>query len=275
MEEAKQLASRADEFLQLFKRGAEFTQDLLKENERLRFRILALERNGEATTTRVAELQPEQGPLLERIRELEAERESILARIRQVEEENQDFAQRYIEIEEENNNLANLYVASYQLHSTLDFQEVLQIIVEIVINLVGAEEFALFLVSDRSEGLQPAVAEGLALEEIPAVAIGEGIVGGVARSGEIYYAEQAVVSENDILSPLVCIPLKIKDDVIGVLSISKLLVQKTAFVPVDFELFTMLAAHAATAIFASRLYTAAERKLTTIQGFLDLLTRRV
>ena len=29
-----------------------------------------------------------------------------------------------MEIEEENNNLANLYVASYQLHSTLDFDEV-------------------------------------------------------------------------------------------------------------------------------------------------------
>ena len=35
--------SRADDFLQMFKKGAEFTQDLLKENERLRFRIVKLE----------------------------------------------------------------------------------------------------------------------------------------------------------------------------------------------------------------------------------------
>ena len=58
-----------------------------------------------------------------------------------MEEENRRFADRYVEIEEENNNLANLYVASYQLHSTLDVDEVLKIILEIVINLVGAEVF--------------------------------------------------------------------------------------------------------------------------------------
>ena len=34
----KGVSYNAEEFLQLFKKGAEFTQDLLKENERLRFR---------------------------------------------------------------------------------------------------------------------------------------------------------------------------------------------------------------------------------------------
>jgi nitrate/nitrite-specific signal transduction histidine kinase len=53
-----------------------------------------------------------------------------------VEEENRDFAKKYIEVEEENNNLANLYVASYQLHSTLDYEEVLRIVLEIIINLI-------------------------------------------------------------------------------------------------------------------------------------------
>ena len=38
-DEEKDTASRADDFLQMFKKGAEFTQDLLKENERLRLNI--------------------------------------------------------------------------------------------------------------------------------------------------------------------------------------------------------------------------------------------
>jgi hypothetical protein len=71
--------------------------------------------------------------------------------------------------------------------------------------------------------------------------------------------------------PIAVIPLKIKDSVIGVISINKLLVQKTRFTPMDFELFTLLAGHAATAIFSAKLYSASERKLTTLQGFLDLL----
>jgi hypothetical protein len=35
----------------------------------------------------------------------------------------------------------------------------------------------------------------------------------------------------------------------------------------------LLAGHAATAIFAARLYSQSERKRNTIQGFIDLLTK--
>ena len=35
-EEDKGIHSRGEEFLQVFKKGAEFTQELMKENERLR-----------------------------------------------------------------------------------------------------------------------------------------------------------------------------------------------------------------------------------------------
>ena len=37
------------------------------------------------------------------------------------------------------------------------------------------------------------------------------------------------------------------------------------------ELFTLLAGHAATAIFSAKLYSTSARKLTTLQGFLELL----
>ena len=71
--------------------------------------------------------------------------------------------------------------------------------------------------------------------------------------------------------PLACIPLKIKDSVIGVISLNKLLVQKTSFTTMDYELFTLLAGHAATAIFSAKLYSTSARKAATLQGFLDML----
>ena len=43
IEEESGHRGRAEEFIIAFKKGAEFTQDLLKENERLRFRVLELE----------------------------------------------------------------------------------------------------------------------------------------------------------------------------------------------------------------------------------------
>jgi nitrate/nitrite-specific signal transduction histidine kinase len=270
MEKDFNIAKKAEEFLQMFKRGEEFTKDLLKENERLRFKIAQLEesveQSGSEKRTRLYE---------ERIKMLDEEIDSLLKKYRTVEEENKDFASKYVEVETENNNLANLYVASYQLHSTLDFNEVLRIVLEIVINLIGAEKFSILLMDEKTNELIPVASEGLPMEEMPKIKIGEGTMGTVAKEGESYFSESTAYAERiDAKSPMVCIPLKIKEHVIGVISIYSLFIQKQQFSNVDYELFNLLAGHAATAIFSSKLYTQSERKLTTIQSFLDLLKEK-
>ena len=274
IDEEKGFSGRAEEFLQLFKKGAEFSQELLKENELLRYRLVQLE---ERLRTRGGSgAQSDPGPdnrLSQRIAELESEKQHLLERMASVERENQDFATRYVEIESENNNLANLYIASFQLHSTLDFREVLQIIIEIIINLIGAEEFALLLLDEKTQELNAVATEGIAREDIPPVKLGEGVIGEVAETGESHCVADVGAYQRNIADPMACIPLKIKDHVIGIIVIYKLLIQKKEFAPVDFELFTLLAGHAATAIFSSRLYSESERKLSTIQGFLELLTK--
>jgi transcriptional regulator with GAF, ATPase, and Fis domain len=208
-----------------------------------------------------------------KIEELEQEKLEILGQIKQVEEENQNFVNRYIEIEEENNMLANLYIASYQLHSTLDFKEVLQIILEIIINLIGGEEFGVLLLDEKTNRLEPVASEGVVTSELPSVAVGKGVIGETVSSGENYFIASMEGYERDFEKPIVCIPLKIKEHVIGVIAIYKLFTQKQEFTSVDYELFTLLAGHAATAVFSSRLYSDSERKLSTIQGFIDLLTK--
>ena len=115
------LFARAEEVLSLFRRGAEFTQDLLKENERLRQADRSLRGPEHGGRGRRAGRSCATSSIA-RIEELEGEKQDILDRLDQVERENHHFAGRYLEIEEENNNLANLYVARYQLHSTLDFE---------------------------------------------------------------------------------------------------------------------------------------------------------
>jgi nitrate/nitrite-specific signal transduction histidine kinase len=233
-EEEKGVHSRAEEFLQIFKKGAEFTHELMKENERLRFRVLELEKfQYDAKSEK--DLGEENNRLLKCIGELESEKEEILGRIRQIEAENQDFATRYVEIEQENNNLANLYIASYQLHSTLDFKEVLQIIIEILINLVGGEEFAIMLLDEKTNQIQAVASEGIAREDVPPVKVGVGIIGQVAKTGENYFVEDVPAYVPDLQNPMVCIPLKIKEHVIGVLVIYKLLIQKTAFAELDYR----------------------------------------
>ena len=261
---------RAEKFLELFNKGKEFTEELLKENQRLRYRVASLESQGSGLSNdEVQRLRTELAQLAE-------ENKRLNSRFREVEDENKDFASRYIEIEEQNNNLANLYVASYQLHSTLDFREVIQIVQEIVINLVGAESFAILLLDEKTNELKTIASEG---EDVMpgcdnvSVRLGDGVLGNVAKTGESYYINQDVEGGKVTLDkPLAAVPLKIKEHVIGLIAIYKLLQQKDSFSAVDYELFSLLAAHAATAIFSSKLYSQSERKLNTIQSFLDLLT---
>jgi hypothetical protein len=118
--EPASLTKKVEEFLQVFKKGEEFTQELLIENDKLRYNVAQLD---EVTKFSGREGDFKVNTLEEKIKFLEEENKSLLQRYRVVAEENKDFANRYVEVEAENNNLANLYVASYQLHSTLDFSE--------------------------------------------------------------------------------------------------------------------------------------------------------
>ena len=274
-DDAKQRDSeRGAAVLSIFERGAEFTKQILAENERLRDRLAELESRQQSaarTSDGWKELRLE---LSSRIENLEGEKKSILEQLEETEQENHHFAERYLEIEEENNNLANLYVASYQLHSTLDPSEVLKVILEIVINLVGAEVFAVYVGDERTNLLEPVASEGRRTGEFPSVRLGDGFVGEAVASGEVQTQEvdPARAGEPEE-GPMVCIPLRVDERPVGAIVIYSVLQQKDGFSELDHELFTLLAGHAATAIFASQLYSQSERKLSTIQGFIELLTK--
>ena len=261
---------RAEKFLEIFNKGKEFTEELLRENQRLRYRVASLETERQRPADEVQRLR-------DQLTHLTEENRRIQQRFREVEEENKDFANRYIEIEEQNNNLANLYVASYQLHSTLDFREVIQIVQEIVINLIGAEAFAILLLDEKTNELKTIAFEGEDVHarrrpDLHAPRRGRARQRRQDRRELLRQSGHRRRRRSRIEKPLAAVPLKIKEHVIGLIVIYKLLQQKDAFSAVDYELFSLLAAHAATAIFSSKLYSQSERKLNTIQSFLDLLT---
>jgi hypothetical protein len=265
------LFERASEFLAMFRRGAEFTRELVEENAKLRRKLLEVEQRQNDAAQDPKEWDRLREELVDRIQGLESERQDALERLGALEQENRSFAERFLQIEEENNNLANLYVASYQLHSTLDLQEVLRIVVEIVINLVGAEVLCVFALDERTNRLEPVAAEGRERSSFGSVRLGEGSIGGAVAQGEILYRESPAASEDD---PLVCIPLCVGEKAIGAIALFGLLMQKDRFTPLDHELFTLLGGHAATAMLAAQLHGQSERKLNTMQGLIELLTKK-
>jgi hypothetical protein len=254
-----------EELAEMLRRGRRFTEEILGENEKLRVQVLRAEaermRLEGAATVGSAALKQENTQLKERVAFLES-------RFGRIEAENQDFAARYAEISEENESLASLYVASCRLHSTLDPADVTEIVCEILIELVGAEEFALLLLDERSNELSLVRIEGPATFYPPHILVGEGPIGTVVRDGRATYREPPPPGQ-----AMAVIPLQIKGNSVGAIVITKLLHGKMRLTGIAKELLTLLAGHAATALTASRLYTSVDRKLRTIEGFMELMKR--
>ncbi|MEM7248216.1 MAG: GAF domain-containing protein [Acidobacteriota bacterium] len=270
-------------FERMLERAQGFARKLLAENAQLRRQIALLRASGPSAeptgpTDRERELETQLVQARQTIQRLEAVQGPLSSpgqtvgapAAEETERELATLRRRHAELEEQNDNLANLYVASYQLHSTLDFQEVISIVMEIVVNLIGVRSFAVMLIDGKTDDLCVITTEGMDRTPSLRIRVGEGVIGQAATSGQPYFKEDG--RSTSFVDPLAVIPLKIKDHVIGAISVYELLPQKEDFAPVDYELFNMLAGHASTAIFSAKLYSDSERKLTTIQSFLDLLT---
>ena len=267
--------NRAHYFLEMLEEGKRFSQELLKENETLRLVNVKLR-------ARLQELEAsadsyDATKLKDRISVLEAEKQRVAdqlghlqKQLSNVEEENREFANRYVRIERQNGHLASLYVASYNLHATLDFEQIVQQVREIVINLIGSESFGIYLADADGQELALLAHEGLD-DDSPRLLKREGAVGVALDTRQSVFATEAQLREG---APLVTIPLVVDDSELGAIVIYHLLDHKHGIEAIDRELIDLLAGQAATAVYASRLYAESERKRVTLQGFFDLLKAR-
>jgi hypothetical protein len=122
---------------------------------------------------------------------------------------------------------------------------------EILINLIGAERFQIYLLDgDRRNLVQIADQQSQrpARRSLP---LGEGIAGVVAKTGIPYF--EADAREGDFQNPLASVPMKVDGQVIGVIQVSRLLVQKQRLTSQDHELFALLGDTAGTALLGATL----------------------
>lgn len=265
---------RGEALFDLFARGTELTRQLLDESARLRRRLVeesnASTREGEPSAGEQAALRD----WIEKIDALRNENRGLLDELRFAEARNQSWAARHAEIEERHNDLANLYVASYQLHASYDPDEVVAAISEIVINLIGAEVFALYSCDTESGRLTPVACEGRPLSSFPALMVGTGIIGAAVAEGTLYAAppvtrEDGVHSESE---PVAVIPLYVRGSALGAIALYKLFDQKSGLSELDRQLFDLLASHGATALLSSRLFPACLTTPGKNTGLVDRIT---
>lgn len=170
--------------------------------------------------------------------------------------------------------LVPLYELSQTFMSTVDLDQVLQEVVEASQQATDAERVSLMLLDDTRTFMTIRAHAGLP-EEVAAetkVVVGEGVAGIVAASGE-----PLLLTEGEELAPeiaqamsqphipsAICVPLKVKGIVIGVLSLSRL-ETGLPFKRSDLELVTVLASQAATAIENARLFAKTRERMRRLE----------
>ena len=168
--------------------------------------------------------------------------------------ENARLTDRFLAAEQQVSDLANLYVAVNSLHAATDPAAVVAALREIVANLVGSEEFALFETDVRRGHIRLVAASGVAAFRFEAIEIDGGIIGRVAESGRPFIRREggsgAPGTDESITA---CLPLRARTTVAGVLAIFHLLPHKGTLEDGDLDLFEALSAHVAPALLFSRL----------------------
>lgn len=201
----------------------------------------------------------------------------LQARLLDVESDREELSTKLAEYEQQVGRLMNLYVATYQLHATLDPEEVQATIAEIAINLLGAEKFVLlFWKSEAPESsgeCEIALSQGM-----------EDDAGGLYQDGVYAGGDPAVdatlsdgvlrIGPIDGSDALACVPLTVQGATVGALVILRLFQHKDTLRPEDRDLLDLIAAHAASALFAARVYSNTDRKLKTLESLVALVRRQ-
>jgi nitrate/nitrite-specific signal transduction histidine kinase len=212
-----------------------------------------------------------QPPSFESVRELLAELESDAQKrakaAAELESDVRELQQMLQTSERQNAQLTNLYVATFQLHASLELPHVQAAICEIAINLLGAEQYAL-LVRDEERQIVEAVVQSPGLE-LPLAhgrylggdaLVDAGLVDGVLRLGPAPGS-----------SVVAAVPLTVQGSVLGMLVIQRLLPQKAGLAAEDRELLDVMAAHAASALLAAKMFSERTRELRTLEGLMQLI----
>jgi PAS domain S-box-containing protein len=197
------------------------------------------------------------------------EREEVLEQ--RVEERTQEISRLHAHSEQRNRELEMLYRADGQLYRHLHLDQVMQALVDVAVDLLGADKASVQVWDDRRKRLEVRAWRNYSAEMLQLLQDfkpGDGIAGYVFRSGEALTVEDArhapppadYIAAREGISSVLSMPISIGGQVYGVFRMDYC--QPRSFSANDMRLFNALAQRAAIAIDNARLYEQAEQAAT-------------
>ena len=220
-------------------------EELFEQNERLKSLVASLEEKHNQISEELSSLREERDAL-------RAERGKLQHVLDEALAQNRRDIERSALVEQQCTSLANLYVATFKLHGSLERADVLAAISEIVVNLVGCENFGVF---ERAGSSLKLIGEfPTHPSPIRELSADSGFVADIFKTSGPWVAGRDPVPPSPVPADVTAvIPLRLRSELTGGIVLFTLLPQKGgSFGDVDLELMDLLTAHAATALFASR-----------------------
>jgi hypothetical protein len=155
------------------------------------------------------------------------------------------------DLHDQNTSLVQLTVASQLLANSIEREDVLCAIEEVVVNMIGSEELAIFDLDSDGQSLKIARLRGIEPTS-PRLVLATGAIHHVVGSGQtLIVCERRAREDNGDGGLTAAIPLKVERSVMGIVAIFRLLAQKPGIDPTDHDLFDVLSCQAAMALYSA------------------------
>ncbi|MFW6051207.1 MAG: GAF domain-containing protein [Myxococcota bacterium] len=265
------LVKEREQFVRNFlKKGVEFTEQLLHENQDLRQELAGLRSDNARLRAQVASDDAIRD-LIRTVEALEREKNNLLEKSNELEQTQREEERRYVQVESELNDLANLYIASNQLHSSLSVRGVVRHLSDLLEQLVGAAGFVIYLMDQQGDRAVPIGWQGVGDVTPEPVATGDGPVGDACLTGVPRIREEGPLGPGTFEDPVAVIPMMVDGRPVGAICILSMLAQKDNWASVDRELFNLLGQQAGMALIAANLYDREKGPVAALAGLTEKL----
>lgn len=182
----------------------------------------------------------------------------------------------------ERDSLSALQEVAATINSSLELDQVLNEVMDVIVELTKAERALLLLIDETTGKLEVQVARNMdreTIEQSESFQISRSVVGRVAQTGEPivtlnaqeddrFSAQQSIISYR--LRSILCVPLKIKDSITGVIYADNR-IASGIFGDTDRDLLAAFANQAAVAIENARLFREIRNNLVEITEMKELM----
>ena len=198
----------------------------------------------------------------------------MMRRLEEVQNRCRHLADKCERVEQHNTTLTRLNIATVRLAQVQELPQLYAAVQEIIANLLGSEEMALFACLPQCGILSLLWSQGVNADSFLAIPVGEGVSGQCVSSGtsrcDLDDSESTLTHERNLSA---CVVLKANGATVGALALFRLLPQKLAFDSTDRELLTfletqlgMVLQHAQLAEHAQRTQRSDDTLYTTVEN---------